>query len=87
MSGFDNAKVDDEFFAAGQCEECEQQSSRKVTLNQIFYATSVMVTVQNSFHGIRGWNSPRHARYCECLEWAQIPTAQAIAGPPEGSPR
>ena len=25
MSGFDNAKVDDEFFAAGQCEECEQE--------------------------------------------------------------
>ena len=25
MSGFDNAKVDEEFFAAGQCEECEQE--------------------------------------------------------------
>jgi len=25
MSGFDNAKVDEEFFAAGKCEECEQE--------------------------------------------------------------
>lgn len=25
MSGFDNAKVDDEFFAAGKCENCEQE--------------------------------------------------------------
>ena len=25
MSGFDQAKVDEEFFAAGQCEECEQE--------------------------------------------------------------
>ncbi len=25
MSGFDNAKVDEEFFAAGKCEDCEQE--------------------------------------------------------------
>lgn len=25
MSGFDNAKVDEEFFGAGKCEECEQE--------------------------------------------------------------
>jgi 3-hydroxypropanoate dehydrogenase len=25
MSGFDNAKVDEEFFGAGQCEDCEQE--------------------------------------------------------------
>ena len=25
MSGFDNAKVDNEFVAAGRCEECEQE--------------------------------------------------------------
>jgi len=25
MSGFDNAKLDEEFFAAGKCEECEQE--------------------------------------------------------------
>ena len=25
MSGFDNAKVDEEFFGAGRCEECEQE--------------------------------------------------------------
>jgi 3-hydroxypropanoate dehydrogenase len=25
MSGFDNAKVDEEFFSAGQCEDCEQE--------------------------------------------------------------
>jgi 3-hydroxypropanoate dehydrogenase len=25
MSGFDNAKVDEEFFAAGKCEACEQE--------------------------------------------------------------
>ena len=25
MSGFDNAKVDDEFFAAGKCEACDQE--------------------------------------------------------------
>jgi 3-hydroxypropanoate dehydrogenase len=25
MSGFDNAKVDEEFFAAGKCEECEEE--------------------------------------------------------------
>lgn len=25
MSGFDNAKVDEEFFAAGKCENCEQE--------------------------------------------------------------
>lgn len=25
MSGFDNAKVDDEFFGAGKCEDCEQE--------------------------------------------------------------
>jgi len=26
MSGFDNAKLDEEFFAAGKCESCEQES-------------------------------------------------------------
>jgi 3-hydroxypropanoate dehydrogenase len=25
MSGFDNARVDEEFFAAGRCEDCEQE--------------------------------------------------------------
>jgi 3-hydroxypropanoate dehydrogenase len=25
MSGFDNSKVDEEFFAAGKCQECEQE--------------------------------------------------------------
>jgi 3-hydroxypropanoate dehydrogenase len=25
MSGFDNAKVDEEFFASGKCEDCEQE--------------------------------------------------------------
>jgi 3-hydroxypropanoate dehydrogenase len=25
MSGFDNAKLDEEFFAAGKCEDCEQE--------------------------------------------------------------
>jgi hypothetical protein len=25
MSGFDNAKLDEEFFAAGKCESCEQE--------------------------------------------------------------
>ena len=25
MSGFDNAKLDDEFFGAGKCEDCEQE--------------------------------------------------------------
>ena len=25
MSGFDNAKVDEEFFGAGKCEDCEQE--------------------------------------------------------------
>lgn len=25
MSGFDNAKVDEEFFSAGKCEDCEQE--------------------------------------------------------------
>lgn len=25
MSGFDNAKVDEEYFSAGRCEECEQE--------------------------------------------------------------
>jgi len=25
MSGFDNAKVDEEYFAAGKCEDCEQE--------------------------------------------------------------
>jgi len=25
MSGFDNAKLDQEFFAAGKCESCEQE--------------------------------------------------------------
>ena len=25
MSGFDNARLDEEFFAAGKCEECEQE--------------------------------------------------------------
>jgi 3-hydroxypropanoate dehydrogenase len=25
MSGFDNARVDEEFFAAGKCEDCEQE--------------------------------------------------------------
>ena len=27
MSGFDNAKLDEEFFAAGKCESCEQEFS------------------------------------------------------------
>ena len=25
MSGFDNTKLDEEFFAAGKCESCEQE--------------------------------------------------------------
>jgi 3-hydroxypropanoate dehydrogenase len=29
MSGFDNAKLDEEFFAAVKCEPCEQEFSLK----------------------------------------------------------
>jgi hypothetical protein len=68
MSGFDNARVDEEFFPAGKCEECEQ-ASQKVTLNQTFYATSVTATVRNFLPGIPVWNSPRRARCCEWARW------------------
>jgi hypothetical protein len=31
MSGVDNAKLDEEFFAAGKCESCEQEFSLQDT--------------------------------------------------------
>jgi 3-hydroxypropanoate dehydrogenase len=54
MSGFDNAKVDDEFFAAGQCEECEQEFFPEGHVKSNFLC--------NIGHGDRSTLYPRNPR-------------------------
>jgi 3-hydroxypropanoate dehydrogenase len=53
MSGFDNAKVDEEFFAAGKCEDCEQEFFPEGHVKSIFCATCGMETGPNSTPEVR----------------------------------
>ena len=53
MSGFDNAKVDDEFFAAGQCEECEQEFFPAGHVKSNFLCNIGYGDRSKLFHGIR----------------------------------
>jgi 3-hydroxypropanoate dehydrogenase len=54
MSGFDNAKVDEEFFAAGRCEECEQEFFPEGHVKSNFLC--------NIGYGDRAQLSPRNPR-------------------------
>ncbi len=54
MSGFDNAKVDEEFFAAGKCEECEQEFFPEGHVKSNFLC--------NIGYGDRAQLSPRNPR-------------------------
>ena len=66
MSGFDNAKVDEEFFGAGkECEGCEQEFSPQGTSSRISYAILVMAMSRNSSQEGQGWHSTRPVRFCE----------------------
>jgi len=64
MSGFDNAKVDEEFFGAGkECEGCEQEFSPQATSSRISYATLVMAMSRNFSQEGHGWHSTRPVRF------------------------
>jgi len=66
MSGFDNAKVDEEFFGAGKCEDCEQEFFAEGHVkSQISCATWGMETGPNSTREVRAWNSRRHVPYSD----------------------
>jgi hypothetical protein len=53
MSGFDIAKLDEEFFAAGKCESCEQGFFPKGHV-RVFFATSAMAILRRSCRGALG---------------------------------
>jgi len=66
MSGFDNAKVDEEFFGAGEeCEGCEQEFFPRATSSRISYATLVMAMSRNFSREGHGWHLMRPARFYE----------------------
>jgi hypothetical protein len=66
MSGFDNAKVDEEFFGAGEeCEGCEQEFFPQATSSRISYATLAMAMSRNFFPEGHGWHSTRPVRFYE----------------------
>src|SRR5690348_6071508 len=66
MSGFDNAKLDEEFFAAGKCESCEQEFFPEGHVNRIFSATSAMATLRSLCRGALGSTLARHAPCSDC---------------------
>jgi len=79
VSGFDNAKLDEEFFAAGKCESCEQEffpeghvksnfsaTSATATLRRSS-ATSATATLRRSCRGALGSTLARHAPCCEVV--------------------
>jgi 3-hydroxypropanoate dehydrogenase len=62
MSGFDNARVDEEFFAAGRCEDCEQEFFPEGHLKSNFLC--------NLGYGDRSKLYPRNPR----LEFSEVCT-------------
>jgi 3-hydroxypropanoate dehydrogenase len=54
MSGFDNARLDEEFIAAGKCEECEQEFFPEGHVKSNFLC--------NIGYGARSKLSPRNPR-------------------------
>jgi len=66
MSGFDNAKLDEEFFGAGkECEGCEQEFFRRGTSSRTFCAISATEIERSSCHAVLVSNSKRRAPSCE----------------------
>jgi 3-hydroxypropanoate dehydrogenase len=67
MSGFDNEKLDEEFFAAGKCESCEQEffpegHVKSNFLCNIGYGDSATLMAR----GALGSTLARHAPCCDC---------------------
>jgi 3-hydroxypropanoate dehydrogenase len=63
MSGFDNAKLDEEFFGAGKNAKAASRSSfRRGTSSRTFCAISVTEIHPSSCRAVRVWNSTRRAR-------------------------
>jgi len=66
MSGFDNAKLDEEFFAAGKYESSEEEFFPEGHVKSNFSATSVTATLRRSCRGALGSILARHAPCCDC---------------------
>ena len=74
LSGFDNAKVDEEFFAAGQpCFGCEQEFFAEGHVNRIFSATSATAIPLRFIRACRGWSSARRVRCCSVFGFRSLP--------------
>jgi len=67
MSGFDNARVDEEFFAAGRCEDCEQEFFPEGTSNRISSAISVTGIARRYIPEVHAWSLPRHVPCSELM--------------------
>jgi nitroreductase len=73
MSGFDNAKVDEEFFGGGEeCEGCEQGFSLQVTSSRISYAILAMAVSRSFFQEDHGCHSTRPARFYERMPFVSV---------------
>ena len=64
MSGFDNAKLDEEFFGAGkECEGCEQEFFPAGHVKSNFLCNLGTATPRTYSRERRGWNSMRRVRF------------------------
>ena len=61
MSGFDNAKVDEEFFAADKCESCDEEFFPEGHVRSNFLAISVTAILRSSLCAARALVSRRLA--------------------------
>ncbi len=70
MSGFDNAKVDEEFFFSARAKNAKavnRSFSPQATSSRISYATLAMAMSRNSSQEDHGWHLTRPARFYEMV--------------------
>ena len=65
MSGFDNARVDEEFFAAGRCEDCEQEFFPEGHVKSNFLCNLGYGDRSKLYPEVHVWSSPKHVRCSE----------------------
>ena len=66
MSGFDNAKLDEEFFAAGKCESCEQEFFPEGHVKSNFLCNIGYGALRSLCRGALGSTLAKHAPCCDC---------------------
>ena len=72
MSGFDNARVDEEFFAAGRCEDCEQEFFPEGHVKSNFLCNLGYGDRSKLYPRSPRLEFTRHVRCCELTRWTVV---------------